>query len=121
MPDLIDMKNKTVVVEAMDFVGVVKPSIVELESKGFFGGELKWLDNSWALVRSVEGVLIDSPESESLMMGDKDKALWFFPFSGQQVTYRIRITQDFINKGFVRLKGMITEVSPCTRKVNWES
>jgi hypothetical protein len=124
MINLQNLKNKTAMVDAMDFVGVVKPSIVDLESKGFFGGELKWSESnkSWALIRSVKGVLLESPENEALMGGIKNKALWFFPFPGQHVTYKIRITQDFINEGHVHLEHEEKmEVFPYTRKVIWEN
>jgi hypothetical protein len=120
MINLQDLKNKTVIVKALDFVGTEKPSRGELESKGLFGGEFEWSEsnNSWVLIRPTKGRLLESPENESLMRGCNDKALWFFSFPGQFVAYKIRITQESVDRGIAQEE---MAAFPNSRKVNWNN
>lgn len=135
MTKLKDLLNKEVVIEAADFFGPTKPSIMELIDRNLSGGELRWSESqrSWAYVRLARGLLIEDVEKESQLLHipgnstPRNTALWFHPNPGQSVKYCIRITQNHIDQGLIKHveedkpPSETLEVAPeeRPRKINW--
>jgi hypothetical protein len=102
--NLMTLVDKTVEVDAVDFREVV--SILEEQEVGKIGGHFEWSDSfrKWKRIIPTQGILkIDEKAEAGIKMVQFDEALWFKPLPDQFIKYSIRITQDDVDCGYVRL------------------